>query len=70
MKNNAGIDPAIIRFGIALVLLAVFIEIVDNFSHSAAWTLFIILILGLLLNNPLAIALISAGGQSLSRGKE
>lgn len=66
--QQGGIDPQIIRFGVAIIILAGVIEVVDQFSSTAAWTLFLVLILGVLINNPAAIGLITLGGNLLSQG--
>ncbi len=62
------IDPSFLKFALALFIVAIMVEVVGAFSNSAAWTLVIIIVLGLLLNNPLAIGLISLGGTALQRG--
>ena len=64
----AAIDPSILKFALALFIVAVMLEIVDRISTTAAWTLYVIIVLGLLLNNPVAIGLISLGGRSLEQG--
>jgi hypothetical protein len=64
----AVIDPSLLKFALALFIVGVMVELVDQASHTAAWTLVGILILGLLLNNPLAISLISLGGKTLEQG--
>lgn len=67
-QQPAAIDPSILKFALALFIVAVMIEVVDRFSTTAAWTLYVIIVLGLLLNNPVAIGLISLGGRTLEQG--
>jgi hypothetical protein len=64
------IDPKVIKFLIALAISAIVIELVDSISKEGAWTLTGIVILGLLLNNPAAISLITLGSQSLTDSLE
>lgn len=63
-----GIDPKVVKFFIALLVTTAVIEIVDNVSKNAAVILSFVIILGLLLNNPYAIALITLGGNALADG--
>lgn len=67
-NSPTAIDPSVLKFALALVIVGIMVEVVDQFSHTAAWTLVIIIVLGLLLNNPIAIGLISLGGKSLQEG--
>lgn len=68
VEQPTAIDPNLVKFALALFIVGVMIEIVDRVSPSAAWTLTGIIVLGLLLNNPLAIGLISLGGRTLEQG--
>lgn len=67
-KQSTPIDPSFLKFALALLIVSVMVEIVGSVSQSAAWSLVVIIVLGLLLNNPLAIGLISLGGTALQRG--
>ena len=67
-RQAAAIDPGILKFALALFIVAVMLEVVDRISTTAAWTLYVIIVLGLLLNNPVAIGLISLGGRTLEQG--
>jgi len=64
-KDSAAISPDVIKFFIALGLLSALTMVIENFSSEAAWALVIILLLGVLLNNPAAIGLINLGGNAL-----
>lgn len=66
--SSTAIDPSVVKFAIALIVGSLLIEIVDRVSSTAAWTLVAIIVVGLLLNNPLAIAMINLGAQSLEKG--
>lgn len=68
MTNSGGIDPKVIKFIVAVAIVGLLVETVDRFSNGAAWTLVIIILLGLLMNNPLVTgALLNLGG-SLEKG--
>lgn len=68
VKQTTPIDPSLIKFALALAIVSVMVEVVDKVSATAAWSLFAIIVLGLLLNNPVAIGLITLGGRTLERG--
>lgn len=59
------IDKQVLKFIFALLIVGFVIEIVDNIDHRAAWLLTIVLETGILINNPLALSLITVGGYSL-----
>lgn len=63
----SGIDPKLLKFGLALVIAGVVIGLLDKASRTAAWVLVFILLLGLFLNNPLLIGYLNLGTQSLSQ---
>ena len=65
-NDSGGISPDVIKFFIALGLLSALTMVIENFSSEAAWALVIILLLGVLLNNPAAIGLINLGGNALA----
>lgn len=67
-NSPTAIDPSVLKFALALVIVGIMVEVTDSVSHTAAWTLVGIIVLGLLLNNPIAIGLISLGGRSLQEG--
>lgn len=62
---SSGIDSGVIKFIIALFVVAFLIEAVGKISPPASWTLAALIIIGILINNPLAIGLITAGANSL-----
>jgi hypothetical protein len=64
------IDPAILKFFLALVIASIVIEITSRISEGAAWALVGLLILGLLINNPLLIGFINLGSSTLQKGLE
>lgn len=63
-----GIDPQVLRFLLALAVVAAFVEIVAHIHEGAAWALVFLLIVGALINNPLAIGFITLGANSLAEG--
>lgn len=70
-NNNAeptAIDPSVLKFFLALAVVGILVEVVSSVSNGAAWTLVVIIVLGLLLNNPIAVSLISLGGNALQSG--
>lgn len=66
-QNSGGLDPNVIKFFTALAIVTVGVEFVDKISRKAAYFLVLIIILGLLLNNPLAVSLIASSGNNLKK---
>lgn len=66
-RKAGGIDPNVIKFFTALAIVTVGVELVDGFSRKAAYILVLIIVLGLLLNNPLAVNLIAGSAENLNR---
>lgn len=64
----SGIDPSVVRFIVALVVVGAVIEVISNFSNGAAWILVLILSLGLLINNPQVSNALFGLGVSLRQG--
>jgi len=60
------IDSGVLKFFTALIIVAFVVELISQFSGKAAYVLVGIIVLGILLNNPIAISLISVGANSLS----
>lgn len=59
------IDKQVIKFIFALLIVGFVIEVIDNIDHRAAWLMVILLETGILINNPLALNLITVGANSL-----
>lgn len=59
------VNPNVLKFIFAVLIVGVVIEITDHINHTAAYTMVAILILGILLDNPLALNLINVSGNSL-----
>lgn len=59
------IDKGVLKFIVALLIVGVVVELTDSVSRKAAYTMVVIIVLGILLNNPLALGLISVGANSL-----
>lgn len=59
------IDKNVLKFGLAVLIIGASIELVDNIDRKAAYILGGTVLLGVVLNNPLALALINASANSL-----
>lgn len=57
----------IVKFTLAVFVAAIVVEIVDNFDNSAAWVLVVIIILGILLNQPYAVTRIQSFFANIER---
>ena len=62
---QGGIDPAVLKFVLALVVAAIAVELLSRISEGAAWALAGLIILGLFLNNPILTGFINLGTNSL-----
>lgn len=63
-----GIDPKVIHAVVALIIVGVLVETIDQVSSGAAWVLAIILVLGALLFTPQITATLSGLGVTLGEG--
>lgn len=67
---NAVVDPAVLRFALAVFIAGITIELADRLSPKIAWTLVFLVVLGLLINNPILIGYLQLGTSSLKKGLE
>lgn len=65
LGGSTPIDKSVLKFIFALVIVGVSVEVIDSFDRRVAWLLVVIILLGVFLNNPLAIALLNVSANSL-----
>jgi len=67
-KPKTSIDPGVIKFVGALLVAAILVEVINRFSEGAAWTLVLVLVLGFMFNNQIALNLFVAGVTRVDEG--
>lgn len=59
------IDKSVIKFVVSLLIVSALVEVVRNINEKAALALAGVIVIGILINNPLALYLIQSGSSKL-----